>query len=187
MSDALPPAMRAELTHWTGVVAAIADELVSPVLEQLNRTWTGDDAPKVSEGKLDDDRALLSQTLALNSLMGSRADEQAGLDAAVAAVLAADAPRKTIQDLEFDAWMERHGMVAAAPLPAQLNGLIMLLTDALASSDMREFLSTFLQELVATDPDMSLKTFANLVRDGLNADLTKPGGGFLEPGTYRIN
>jgi hypothetical protein len=184
MSDGLPPAMLSELTHWTAVVAAIADELVGPVLEELNRRWTGDDAPKVSDGKLADDRGLLSQTLALNAVMGSREAEQAGLDAALAAVMQQP---KTIQDLEFDAWMERHGMVAAAPLPAQLNGLIMLLVDNLASSDMREFLSTFLQELVATDPDMSLKTFANLVRDGLNADLTKPGGGFLEPGTYRIN
>ena len=86
----------------------------------------------------------------------------------------------TIEDLEFAEWLEKHGMVVAAPLPEQLNGLIMLLTDALASSDMREFLTTFLQE-------MSLKTFADLVRDGLNADLSKPGGGFLDPGTHRIN
>jgi hypothetical protein len=93
----------------------------------------------------------------------------------------------TIEDLEFAEWLEKHGMVAAAPLPEQLNGLIMLLTDALASSDMREFLTTFLQELVQADPEMSLKTFADLVRDGLNADLSKPGGGFLDPGTHRIN
>jgi hypothetical protein len=93
----------------------------------------------------------------------------------------------TIEDLEFAEWLEKHGMVAAAPLPEQLNGLIMLLTDALASSDMREFLTTFLQELVQADPEMSLKTFADLVRDGLNADLSKPGGGFLEAGTHRIN
>jgi len=93
----------------------------------------------------------------------------------------------TIGDLEFNEWLEKHGMVAAAPLPEQLNGVIMLLTDALASSDMREFLTTFLQELVQTDPEMSLKTFADLVRDGLNADLTDPSGGFLKPGRHRIN
>jgi hypothetical protein len=187
MSDPLHPAMRAELTHWTGVITALADELVSPVLEHLNRTWTGDNAPTVSDGDLAADRSLLGQTLALNSLMGSRAAEQAGLDAAVAAVIAAAAPAKTIQDLEFDKWLADHGMVAAAPLPEQLNGLILLLVDSLASQDMREFLTTFLQELVATEPDMSLKTFANLVRDGLNADLSDPSGGFLKPGRHRIN
>jgi len=184
MSDGLHPAMTAELAHWKAVVAAIADELVGPVLEELNRRWTGDDAPKVSDGQLDDDRELLSQTLALNALMGSRADEQAGLDAARTAVLAQ--PR-TIADLEFDAWLEQHGMVAAAPLPNILNGLILLLVDNLASQDMREFLTEFLRELVQAKPDMSLSEFAELLRDGLNADLTKPGGGFLEPGRYRIN
>ncbi len=93
----------------------------------------------------------------------------------------------SIEDLEFAEWLEKHGMVPAAPLPEQLNGLIMLLTDGLGSADMRDFLTEFLRELVQVDPDMSLKAFADLVRDGLNADLSKPGGGFLEAGTHRIN
>ena len=89
-----------------------------------------------------------------------------------------------IDDLEFEQWMNEHGMEVAAPLPDLLNGLIMLITDALGSHDMREFLREFLRELVQVEPDMPLLSFAGLVRDGLNADLTKLGGGFLPEGTF---
>jgi len=87
----------------------------------------------------------------------------------------------------FERWLNEHGMESAAPLPDLLNGLIMLVTEGLGSQDMREFLTEFLRELVQVNPDMSLKEFAALVRDGLNADLTKPGGGFLPFGEIRIH
>ena len=100
MTAQFPDAMATELTHWTGVIAALPDNLVAPLLEELNQRWTGmTDPPPVSEGNLAADRSLFAQTLALNALMGSRADEQAGLDDAVAAVRAVAPQCTTLETL----------------------------------------------------------------------------------------
>ena len=76
---------------------------------------------------------------------------------------------------EFEDWLREHGMVPAAPLPDKINGLILLIADAI-SRGRRAYLTEYLRELAQAEPDMPLSQFATHVQEALTVDLDNPLG-----------